>query len=54
LRERQVQHLTVAGATSVVIAKQPSLSPKTVETYRSTSRSQESSIALRCFNSQWN
>jgi DNA-binding NarL/FixJ family response regulator len=34
-REREVLHLTVAGATSVVIARRLCLSPKTVETYRS-------------------
>jgi DNA-binding NarL/FixJ family response regulator len=34
-REREVLQLTVAGATSAVIARQLSLSPKTVETYRS-------------------
>jgi DNA-binding NarL/FixJ family response regulator len=34
-REREVLHLTAAGATSVAIARRLSLSPKTVETYRS-------------------
>jgi DNA-binding NarL/FixJ family response regulator len=34
-REREVLHMTVAGATSTVIARELSLSPKTVETYRS-------------------
>ncbi len=34
-REREVLQLTVAGATTTAIARQLSLSPKTVETYRS-------------------
>jgi DNA-binding NarL/FixJ family response regulator len=34
-REREVLHLTVSGATSSTIARQLSLSPKTVDTYRS-------------------
>jgi DNA-binding NarL/FixJ family response regulator len=34
-REREVLHLTVGGATSRSIAHRLSLSPKTVETYRS-------------------
>lgn len=34
-REREVLHLTVGGATSAEIARTLSLSPKTVETYRS-------------------
>jgi DNA-binding NarL/FixJ family response regulator len=34
-REREVLHLTVGGATSAEIARALSLSPKTVETYRS-------------------
>jgi DNA-binding NarL/FixJ family response regulator len=34
-REREVLHLAVAGATSAVIAEKLSLSPKTVDTYRS-------------------
>lgn len=34
-REREVLHLAVGGATSAQIAKTLSLSPKTVETYRS-------------------
>jgi DNA-binding NarL/FixJ family response regulator len=34
-REREVLHLAVAGATSAAIAEKLSLSPKTVDTYRS-------------------
>lgn len=34
-REREVLHLAVAGATSAAIAAKLSLSPKTVDTYRS-------------------
>jgi len=34
-RERQVLHLTVAGASSAEIGKQLSLSRKTIDTYRS-------------------
>lgn len=34
-REREVLHLTVEGATSAAIADKLSLSPKTVDTYRS-------------------
>lgn len=34
-REREVLHLTVAGSSSAKIAQQLSLSPKTVDTYRS-------------------
>jgi DNA-binding NarL/FixJ family response regulator len=34
-REREVLHLTVAGASTSAIARELSLSPKTVETYRS-------------------
>ncbi len=37
-REREVLHLTVAGATSAETARRLSLSPKTVETYRSRIR----------------
>jgi DNA-binding NarL/FixJ family response regulator len=33
-REREVLHLTVAGSSSVAIARALSLSPKTVDTYR--------------------
>jgi two-component system, NarL family, response regulator NreC len=35
IREREVLHLTAGGATSAQIAKKLSLSPKTVDTYRS-------------------
>ena len=35
LREREVLHRTVAGASSAVIARLLSLSPRTVDTYRS-------------------
>jgi DNA-binding NarL/FixJ family response regulator len=34
-REREVLHLTVGGATSAEIGRKLSLSPKTVDTYRS-------------------
>lgn len=35
VREREVLHLTVSGATSAAIAEKLNLSPKTVDTYRS-------------------
>jgi DNA-binding NarL/FixJ family response regulator len=35
VREREVLHMTAGGATSSAIARRLSLSPKTVETYRS-------------------